>query len=264
MPRRTVALPALRQLLAAAVACVGALVPSAATAEPPPQPVAVGPSAANPAVHAARVIGTSVRGRSIWAYRVGDRTAAKTVLVMAAMHGNEQAPVQIVQDLRRGAPVHGVNMWLVPIYNRDGAARDDRQNAHGVDLNRNYPVHWKPLTGNYYAGPAPASEPETRLFMRFMNRVNPDYVISFHQPLQGIDVASAKDRRFARTLATDLRLPVHNVDCSGRCHGTMTQWFNARHAGSAITVELGDSPARHYLHDVAPRGLLKAVGAARW
>jgi len=179
------------------------------------------------------------------------------------MHGNELAPRRTVQNLRDGDPIRGVNLWLVPTYNPDGAARHDRQNARGVDLNRNYPRRWKPLTGTYYSGRRPASEPETRVMMRFLHRVSPDYVISFHQPLHGIDVRGAKEPRWTRRLAENLRLPIHRIDCGGACHGTMTQWFNARHDGFAITVEMGSSPSVRYLTKVAPRGVLRSIGARR-
>jgi protein MpaA len=89
------------------------------------------------------------------------------------------------------------------------------------------------------------------------------YVISFHQPLHGIDVRGAKKPRWTRHLAENLRLPTHRVDCGGACHGTMTQWFNARHDGFAITVELGYTPSARYLTKVAPRGLLRSVGGHR-
>ena len=230
-------------------------------------PVAVeatAPARANrPAVIGVRVVGHSVQDRKIFAFHVGDPKADTTAVIMAAMHGNELAPQRIVRTLRDGGPISGVNLWLVPTYNRDGAARHDRQNARGVDLNRNYPFRWKPLSGSYYSGPRPKSEPETRAFMRFLDRVDPDYVISFHQPLHGIDPRGAKLPKWTRNLARNLHLPTHRVDCGGACHGTMTQWFNHRHDGFAITVELGSSPTKHYLTKVAPRGLLRSIGGRR-
>ena len=240
-------------------AVAGAALPASAV------PTAAGGGAAvadRPAVIASRVIGRSVEDRPIRAYRVGDSDARRTVVVLAAMHGDELAPRVIVQNLRDGAPVDGVDMWLVPTYNPDGAVVRDRQNARGVDLNRNFPVRWRDLDGAYESGSGPSSEPETRAVKRFLNRVDPDRIVSFHQPLYGVDVRG-KAPAFGRRLADGLRLPVRAFDCGGVCHGTLTQWFNARHDGVAITVELGDSPSRRYLNRVAPRGLLRALGGTR-
>jgi len=216
-----------------------------------------------PAVIAARVIGHSVNDRDIYAFHTGDPRADTTAVVVATMHGNEPAPQRTLRTLLDGNPIAGVDLWLVPTYNPDGAADADRQNARGVDLNRNYPRRWKPLTGDYYSGPRPRSEPETRTMMRFLDRVDPDYVISFHQPLHGIDVRGAKEPRWVRRLAENLHLPTHQIDCGGACHGTMTQWFNARHDGFAITVEMGSSPSLRYLTKVAPRGVLRSIGGHR-
>ena len=250
-----------RTALATAVA---ALTASAAVSTSAPSPAADGDtsSAGRPAVTESRVPGRSVEGRAIRAYRVGDPSARRTVVALAAMHGNELAPRVIVQELRDGDPVRGVDLWLVPTYNPDGAADRTRQNARGVDLNRNFPVRWRDLDGAYESGSGPSSEPETRAMKRFLNDVDPDRIVSFHQPLYGVDVRG-KAPTFGRRLADALRLPVRAFDCGGVCHGTLTQWFNARHSGVAITVELGDDPTRRYLHRVAPRGLLRAVGGAR-
>lgn len=249
VPRTTVAGVVLAVAVALA-APVGATATSAA-----------GPD--RPAVLERQVVGHSVLDRRIFAWHVGDPEATTSVVIMAGMHGTELAGQTIARTLRDGNPISGVDLWLVPTYNPDGAVRDIRQNARGVDLNRNYPRKWKPLTGYYYSGPRPASEPETRGFQRFLDQVDPDFVISFHQPLHGIDVRGAKKPAWTRHLAADLHLPTRHVDCGGACHGTMTQWFNHRHDGFAITVELGLSPSHRYLTKVAPRGLLRSIGGRR-
>lgn len=216
----------------------------------------------NPAA-VVRVIGHSVNGRPIRATRIGDPDARRTVVAMAAMHGDELAARRILGTLRERDRIRGVNLWIVPTVNPDGARRHHRKNARGVDLNRNYPVRWKRLHGAYDSGPRPRSEPETRTMMRFLRRVDPRYVVSFHQPLYGVDTSNPKAPGLARRLARNLRLPSKTFTCGGRCHGTMTQWFNRRRPGAAITVELGPSPSRRYLSTVAPRGLLRAVRPRR-
>jgi len=216
-----------------------------------------------PAVVDYMAFGHTVKGRVMRAWEIGDPNAATTVVVMATIHGNEPAPRLIVRTLRDGAPVTGVNMWLVPLANPDGFVRHTRKNAHGVDLNRNFPWRWARLYGSYYSGNKPASEPETRALMRFFTQVAPDYVVSFHQPLHGVDVSTRKSRAFARRLADALNLPRKNLTCGGLCHGTFTQWFNHKFPGVAVTAEYGAHPSRHRMVVVAPRQLLHLFGAHR-
>ena len=119
-----------------------------------------------------RVIGTSVGGRPIRAWRLGEPGRRRVVLI-STMHGNEPHTRQILTSLRDGRPIRGIDLWVIPTYNPDGLARHSRRNAHGVDLNRNYPHDWVDLDGNYESGPRPASEPETRAVMRFLSRIDP-------------------------------------------------------------------------------------------
>jgi murein peptide amidase A len=206
-----------------------------------------------------RRFGTSVLGRPLRAYRVGDRRSDVTAVLLGNMHGDEPAGVRLVNAVRRAPRLRGVDLWVVPTMNPDGLAADTRQNAHGVDLNRNWPHRWRPQTGPYDSGPRPFSEPETRAMRRFLNRVDPRFVVSFHQPLHGVDSDAAKNRHLLNRLARNLRLPKKPLRCSGVCHGTMTGWYNAHHSGSAITVELGPQPSAGYLTGRGARGTVRSV-----
>jgi murein peptide amidase A len=208
-----------------------------------------------------RVIGHSVHGRPITAWRLGERGQPK-VLLVATMHGDEGAPRQILATLRDGPEIHGLNLWVLPVYNPDGLAAHTRKNAHGVDLNRNFPYHWADLDGGYESGPRAGSEPETRAMMGFLKQVRPRWIVSFHQPLHGVDT-DTKDQRFSRRVADALDLPSKSFTCGGVCHGTMTGWFNSRFKGSAVTVEYGAHPGHRRLARVAPRQLLGLWGAHR-
>jgi murein peptide amidase A len=214
---------------------------------------------AQPTVIGKRVLGHSVTGRRIVAYHLGDPGAKKVVLI-SVMHGNEPAPRRILANLLTGDPVHHLDLWVVPVYNPDGLARHTRKNAHGVDLNRNYPYRWIRQTGGYDSGPRPRSEPETRAMMRFLSDVKPAYVLSFHQPLHAVDVTERP--KFSRRVARALDLPMSRLRCGSSCHGTMTMWFNHRFAGFALTVEYGAHPPAAKLRS-APGKILKLFGAWR-
>jgi protein MpaA len=212
-----------------------------------------------PAVHEKVVVGHSVDGRAITAYHLGDPGTKKVVLI-SLMHGNEPAPRGILMNLVDGAPVHGIDLWIVPVYNPDGLARDTRRNAHGVDLNRNYPYQWIRQTGNYDSGPRPRSEPETRAMMGFLKKVRPAYILSFHQPLHAVDVTERP--AFSKKVARALGLPMSRLRCGSSCHGTMTMWFNHTFNGFALTVEYGAAPSPARLR-AAPGKILGLFGAWR-
>jgi protein MpaA len=209
------------------------------------------------------VIGRTVKGRPIRAWHLGDPASPVKAVFIGTIHGDEAGPARILEDLRDGAPVTGADVWVVPFLNRDGYARHTRKNARGVDLNRNFPVHWIRQHGAYDSGRRPASEPETRAIMRFLRALSPSYVVGFHQPLHGVDDSYAKARPFAELLSANLGLPLKVFHCDHRCHGTMTQWFNKRLPGVALTVEYGARMTWAQKHVTGPAGLLASIGATR-
>jgi protein MpaA len=187
------------------------------------------------------VIGQSAEGREIRATRVGDEQAPVTVLVVGDVHGNEPAGEAIVHALR-GADVDGVQFWLVRTANPDGRADGIRQNARGVDLNRNFPHRWKPgAKGTYYPGPRAGSEPETKALMTFVRRIRPQLGIYYHQHM-GITVrARGVDTDLQRDYARRTGLPLRWLP---NYHGTAIGWQNALvKDGTAFVVELKAGPA---------------------
>jgi hypothetical protein len=182
-------------------------------------------------------IGHSASGRPIVAYRAGE-PGKRVVMVVATMHGEENFGQYVARGLLEGRKIKGVDLWVVPVLNPDGLAHDRRWLNGHVDLNRNFPNRFI-IRAN--SGPHAASAVETRVIMKFLNRINPRYLVSWHQPLYGVDSYFVKDTGLMSRLADGLRLPRKWLNCNGSCHGTMTGWFNANHKGAAITVEYGST-----------------------
>src|SRR5579862_8867242 len=151
-------------------------------------------AAADPTGRRTVVLGRSVDGRPIVAVETGDWDASRRALVVGCIHGNEQAGIAIARRLARQTPPTELDLWIIPVLNPDGVAADSRGNADGVDLNRNFPWRWRPLTGAYYSGPHPLSEPETKVASRLISTLNPQVSIWFHQHLDVVD-ASGGDIR---------------------------------------------------------------------
>src|SRR5262249_30910957 len=114
-------------------------------------------------VHRTIILGHSVDGRAITAVETGDPDTQRMTLVVGCIHGNECAGIAIANRLVSAAPPAETDIWIVRNLNPDGASARPRGNAHGVDLNRNFPWRWRKLSGTYHSGPRPLSEPETRI-----------------------------------------------------------------------------------------------------
>jgi protein MpaA len=68
---------------------------------------------------------------------------------------------------------------------REGLAARRRTNAHGVDLNRNFPAQWRPIGRRgdpQCSGRRPLSERDTRLACKLIWRLRPAITIWFRQP----------------------------------------------------------------------------------
>jgi predicted deacylase len=83
-----------------------------------------------------------------------------------------------------------VTLYLFPQLNPDGNVANRRYNARGTDLNRNFPVGWKP-TGAFHApGPRPFSEPESTALAEAVTSIGPDLILSIHSPLDYVHQSS--------------------------------------------------------------------------
>ncbi len=200
-------------------------------------------------------IGHSVRGRPITAQVLGPDSAPRKVLLVGCIHGNECAGIRILDAVSRKPVPAGVQLWLVRELNPDGTASDTRQNADGVDLNRNFPFQWQAITEpTYFSGPHPLSEPESRAAVRLIRRLHPAVTIWYHQHEDLVDMAGG-DRGVARLYARRAGLP---ATCLPFLPGTATGWSNHTFPGTtAFVVELpagGVGPGALVRHEQAVHG----------
>lgn len=208
-------------------------------------------------------IGHSVRGRPIRAMeRAGAGNVTRTAVVIGQVHGDETAGLRVVAALARAQVPAGLRLLLIPTGNPDGYAAHRRTNARGVDLNRNFPTEWRRTgRGATYSGPRMASEPETRALQRFLSETSPAAVVILHQPLYGVDTSVPRALPLARSISAETGLPLKSFRCSSTCHGTLTGWFAAHGAGSAVTLELGRGASPSTVSRVAA-GVLRAVATS--
>jgi protein MpaA len=183
-------------------------------------------------------LGRSVDGRRIYAVKLGDLDNEHSLLVVGDIHGNESAGVPIARAVASGPPRRESLIIVIKDLNPDGVAADTRQNANGVDLNRNFPWRWRHLGSPgdlQYSGPHPLSEPEARLAHSLILRARPRVTIWFHQPLGVVD-KSGGSISVERAFAQLSRLPLRRLP---RYPGSAAGWQDHRlpHT-TAFVVEL--------------------------
>jgi protein MpaA len=133
-----------------------------------------------------------------------------------------------------------------------------RQNARGVDLNRNFDSQWRPIGRRWdpqYSGPRPWSEPETRLVRRLVLRIRPNVTLWYHQP-QAVVRAWGPSRSAARRFAKLAGEAYRSIPWP---RGTAPNWQNHRFRGRpSFVVELpagAMTPADAWRHAKAIRRL---------
>ena len=160
--------------------------------------------------------GRSVHGVPLWTNDVLPATPPKfRVLLLGGIHGDELASVTLAFDwiarsrgvqasaapLPRRPAVSDVAWRFVPLLNPDGLLHSPatRVNAHGVDLNRNFPTadwardaqpYWIKRTKRdprRFPGLQPLSEPESRWLIEQIDQFHPDLIVSVHAPYGLLD-----------------------------------------------------------------------------
>ncbi|MFZ9630352.1 MAG: DUF2817 domain-containing protein [Ilumatobacteraceae bacterium] len=208
-----------------------------------------------------QTIGTSVEGRPLTAWHRGT-SGGVVMLVVGVIHGDEDAGLAILDEMTDVELPPNLDLWVLPAINPDGVAHQVRGNAHGVDLNRNFPHDWGPIAepGDWeYAGTGPASEPETAAFVEFATQLRPTLTLWYHQDLYCITPSKGRDRLLRLEYSQRSGLPVESVT-GGTYTGVAATWVRTEVSDAmSFIVELGPTvPADELVRHV---DALLAVGA---
>jgi len=187
----------------------------------------------------------SRQGRAIDARSFGE--SGPSVLVLAGLHGDEPEGVRLAEELMRrlaacGDGDLGNRVVVVPRVNPDGLAAGTRKNAVGVDVNRNFAAEdfgqgeaGEPA-GRYFGGAAPVSEPETRMILDMVARLEPVMIVALHAPLACVNYdGPAGEQAAALAAAAGLTL---EPDLGYDTPGSLGTYFGDERGIPVITMEL--------------------------
>jgi hypothetical protein len=211
-------------------------------------------------------VGRSVEGRALRTITIG--SGPDTVLLWSQMHGDESTATMALADLfrwfantrgearddaRRDRLTRGLTLVFLPMLNPDGAERFQRENAHGVDINRDARA---------------LATPEGRALKAVRDRLRPAFGFNLHDqsartragrdgPQAGIallapapdaarswNATRARARLVAATLVASLegelprRLAVYDDAFNPRAFGDLMQQWGT----STVLIESGALP----------------------
>lgn len=118
------------------------------------------------------IAGWSVQDRDIYAVEIGHGNTK--ILIWSQMHGNESTTTKAIMDFLQFLQsdnddaryfLKSFKLLIVPILNPDGAFAYTRENANGIDLNRDF---------------VNRTQPETRLLLRLFNEFQPEFCLNMH------------------------------------------------------------------------------------
>lgn len=174
-------------------------------------------------------------------------------LLTAGQHGEEADTSLLVRRLLERIPGAETRWAVIPVLNPDGLLAGTRQNAGGVDLNRNFPsATWEPeptftfppgidpeirvlpnRTNRSSPGAEAGSEPETQALIALIERLEPPLVVDLHSPLELIFVRGAIPPEVTEALADSATMPWQN-EFEGHCPGAFDDWLTER--GTPVLV----------------------------
>ena len=186
--------------------------------------------------------GRSVQNRPLTFIRRGNPNGVR-VVVVGVIHGDETAGLAVVDLLRKAQLPSNIDLWILPVLNPDGYLLKTRKNANKVDLNRNFPVNWKPIGDKdfwQFSGVAPATEPETAAMLRFGNIVQPRFSVWYHQDYFRISPGSGREGQIRKRYAELVDLPLLRIT-GGTYSGTAAMWSETLNKNDtmSLTVEFG-------------------------
>lgn len=218
--------------------------------------------------HTISTIGYSVQGRPINAYYFG--SGATTTLYTGAIHGNEQSSRHITQQWiaeleakAREIPADR-QIVVIPVVNPDGTARSGRNNAHNVNLNRNFPTfNWTSDTtvsgGSVEkgaGGPSPLSEPESKALAHFTLNLRPRFVVTYHSKgslvnSNDVGISISLGRQYARLAGYSyISNAATNETFGFTMTGTYEDWL-IEQGIPAILIELNTDNGYHFTQNRA-------------
>ena len=142
------------------------------------------------------------------------------------------------------------NLYFIPCLNPDGKAQNRRQNANGIDLNRNFPTkNWRRIENpQYFGGTMAGSEIETKFMIEILNDYKFDAILSIHAPFKIVNY-DGEARELVQKISELTNYPVQ-ADIGYPTPGSFGNYAGVERKIPTITLELDENDSNENLWEI--------------
>lgn len=215
--------------------------------------------------------GKSELGQTLECHILGSEDANQSLLIIFGVHGFEDAfdhDGEILRMIGENVIAHyaaspqtlkDFRLYIIPTANPDGlykgTSKDGfgRCNANGLDINRDFPIGWKPRTGaRNKTAAAPFSTAEARAIRDLVEQISPTYAIDVHGWINAAYGTGEMARVFARAFGFDVKRP--------QSGGMLCLWLSTL-TEEAIMIEMPYAPDKEQYVLTQSANLITGVDA---
>ena len=166
-------------------------------------------------------------------------TGETTIVILASIHGNEVIGTPLLnmfstQLFQNPAWTADRRIVCITVMNPDGVVAETRGNRDNIDINRNFPT--ENFGRGWFHGEAPLDAEESEMLMGLLIQLQPDRVLSIHQPLNGIDY-DGPSKEMAEELSTISGIRIHKL---GSRSGSLGTFLGVEMGIPIITLEISN------------------------
>lgn len=161
-----------------------------------------------------------------------------STLVIGVFHGDEPQGEFLINKYFQNHKT--TRILFIPRLNKENT----RVNNNGVDLNRNFPTkNWELTAKNeYYGGPSPASEEETRFVIDLVERYKPKVILTLHAPYKIVNYDGPKSKNnldIVEKISQIMKYPIEE-SIGYPTPGSFGTWAGIERRILTITLELDE------------------------
>ncbi len=190
----------------------------------------------------------TVGNRDVELLKADSNSGDKTVLIIGVFHGDEPQGEYLIRKFmsQRKEPCKN-QIYIIPCLNPDGKALGTRQNANGIDLNRNFPTKNRKIIEDehYFGGTEGGSEIETQFIIDALKEYKPDFILTIHAPYRVVNF-DGNAEKYAKDISEITGYPLEE-DIGYETPGSFGTYAGKERNIPTITLELPEDKTNEEL-----------------